>query len=124
MGCDLAGKPDSDRVLILWGDSFARALSPALATYSRDSGAGVRQQARKEIEKAIEDRSGVRFAELFDPLCPGVRCSAGTIEEPPLSDKVHLSTIAAQRLVLPILRPYLAWLFGVDAPPLSRRGSD
>lgn len=46
-GCDLSPSLVDDRAsLLLWGDSFARALSPALTEYSRRAGVKVRLLVR------------------------------------------------------------------------------
>ncbi|MBX7186573.1 MAG: acyltransferase, partial [Vicinamibacteria bacterium] len=42
LGCDLGGAGGAHGAIILWGDSFARALSPALMSYARESGRSVR----------------------------------------------------------------------------------
>ena len=39
----------------------------------------------------------MRFVDLFDHVCPGRFCSAGTLEEPLLADRTHLSAFAAVR---------------------------
>ena len=68
----------------------------------------------KGIEAAMRGRKNVRFVNLFDPLCPGQLCTAGTAEDPLLSDRTHLSAVAAEKRVLPILTAHLDWLLGVS----------
>jgi SGNH domain (fused to AT3 domains) len=85
---------------------------PSLCSVDRSWNEAVRNSSRNSIEAAIHDRPGTRFVELFDPLCPAKRCSAGTLDEPLLADRTHLSVFAAHKLVLPILTPHLDWLRG------------
>lgn len=94
--------------------------SPGMCWVDRSFEAVARAQTRAGIEQAIRGRNQVRFVELFDVLCPGPRCSAGTSEEPLVADRSHLTARAAKRLVLPILKPYLDWLGG----PATASGFD
>lgn len=73
-----------------------------------------REQVRAGMQATIAGRRGVRWVELYDLLCPGIRCSAGNLEEPLLADRTHLSAIAAERRVLPALVRHLDWLRGLE----------
>lgn len=77
-----------------------------------------RDLSERSIEKAIRGRPYVRFVRIFDLLCPGPRCGAGTLDEPLLADRSHLSAFGAETLVLPALSPHLDWLRGraAEAP--------
>lgn len=84
--------------------------SPSLCSVDRSWEAAARTQARAAVEETIRGRYEVRFVELFNELCPGPRCSAGTLDEPLLSDRTHLSAIVARDRVMPILARHLDWL--------------
>jgi hypothetical protein len=73
----------------------------------------------RSVEEAIRGRHEARFVELFGSLCPGQSCEAGTLDEPLLTDRLHVSAIAAERRVLPILSRHLDWLRG--APEANSR---
>jgi len=75
-----------------------------------------RIKALGQIQEAMRGRTMVRYLDIFDPLCPGAQCSAGSLEEPLLADRTHITAIAARRRVSPLLAPGLDWLLASDAP--------
>ena len=87
--------------------------SPPRCSVDRAWRSTARAQVRAGIDAAIRDRGDVRYVDLFERLCPGTRCSGGTLDEPLLADRGHLTALAARRLVRPILTPYLDWLGGI-----------
>jgi len=88
--------PDRCYVTSSWNET-ARALSKAA------------------LIGVVRGRGNVRYTDLFDALCPGLRCSFGTIEDPLLTDRSHLSASAAKRRVLPTMLSDLEWLRGTRA---------
>jgi hypothetical protein len=68
-----------------------------------------RREAQAGLERAISGNHQAHFVNLFDALCPASACTPGNLNEPLLSDSIHLSKIGARR-VLPLLTPYLDWL--------------
>jgi len=83
---------------------------PTGCSVDRSWNESARRLSSQSIEEAIRGRPHTRFVELFDHLCPGARCSAGTLEEPLLADRTHLSAFAAERWVTPIVARHLDWL--------------
>jgi len=69
-----------------------------------------RTRALAQIREAMQGRTMVRYVDLFDLLCPGVRCTAGSLEEPLLADRTHITAVVARRRVSPALTSDLAWL--------------
>jgi hypothetical protein len=74
-----------------------------------------RAQVLNEIRQALEGREEVRYVELFERLCDGSQCSAGTPDLPLMADANHLTALAARERVLPILRGEIDWLRGLTA---------
>lgn len=70
LGCDLGGKAGADGAIILWGDSFARALSPALMSYARESGVSVRLLVQGSCPPLL----GAAPAAPRSPSRPDSRC--------------------------------------------------
>lgn len=77
--------------------------SPDRCLVNRSWGAESRAVSRMGIEEALRGHPLADAAEIFDRLCPGLQCSAGTLAEPLLTDTNHLSPTAARTLVLPFL---------------------
>ena len=91
--------------------------SPDRCTVDRTWNEPARNAAADGIRQVIEGRPEVRFVELFDLLCPGARCGAGTLEAPLFADRSHISGFAARNLVLPALVPHLDWLGAARSAP-------
>ena len=71
LGCDLSpGQTSGGPRLLLWGDSLARALSPALAEYSRES----HSRVRMIVQPACPPLLGASPADRSAPLKPDARC--------------------------------------------------
>lgn len=71
LGCDLSAKSGvAAPSLLLWGDSFARSLSPALSKYSRDVGSPVRLLAQAGCPPLL----GAIPAGARDPSKPDGAC--------------------------------------------------
>lgn len=87
---------------------------PTRCSVDRSWNEPARRLSSQSIKEAIRGRRHVRFVELFDHLCPGPLCSAGTLAEPLLADRTHLSAFAAETLVTPIVALHLDWL--LDRP--------
>jgi hypothetical protein len=95
--------------------------SRATCSVDRSWDAATRQISTDAVKSVVRGRDGVRFVDLFDPLCPGSRCEAGTLDEPLLKDRGHLSDFAARRWVLPILESQFDWLLDLRATTSQAR---
>lgn len=84
--------------------------NPDQCLVNRNWGAESRAAARIGIAEALRGHPLAASTEIFDRLCPGSQCSAGTLAEPLLTDTNHLSPITARTRVLPILIRDLDWL--------------